>query len=39
VLERRETETPWIAGTTLLALARELAVAELELLPLLRSEV
>lgn len=39
MLERRETETPWIAGTTLLALARELAVAELELLPLLRSEV
>ena len=39
MLERRETETPWIAGTTLLALARELAVGELELLPLLRSEV
>ena len=39
VLQRRETEAPWIAGTTLLALARELAVGELELLPLLRSEV
>jgi selenocysteine-specific elongation factor len=39
VLQRREMETPWIAGTTLLALARELMVDEPYLLRFLASEV
>jgi selenocysteine-specific elongation factor len=38
-LQRREAEAPWIAGTTLLALARELQVDEPQLLRFLASEV